>query len=187
MIPVGATDEIGLWGYIECARELKDDFARHDITPDAIVSATGSGGTLGGLIIGNEMFGLKARVLAFNVCDDEGYFVNRITQDFGLWKHRYQQSLDVGKLPIEVVDGYVGPGYGQADDHVFQTIREVARLEGIILDPVYTGKAFNAMLQEIRTGRLAGMKEVVFIHTGGIFGLFPQRHELFDVAHEHRM
>ena len=62
---------------------------------------------------------------------------------------------------------------------MFETIREVARLEGIILDPVYTGKAFNAMLRETRSGQLEGMSDIVFIHTGGMLGLFPQKQELF--------
>ncbi len=73
-IPVGASDEVGLWGYINCANELKRDFESAGISPDAIVSATGSGGTLAGLIIGNALHELNTRVVAFNVCDDEAYF-----------------------------------------------------------------------------------------------------------------
>ncbi len=178
-IPVGATDEIGLWGYIECARELREDFNRHNISPGALVSAVGSGGTLGGLIIGNAMFNLDTEVIAFNVCDDVDYFVNKITEDFARWKQRYQQSLDIADLPIQIIDGYVGPGYGRATDMVFATIRKMATMEGIILDPVYTAKAFNAMLEEIAAGRFAGMSDIVFIHTGGIFGLFPQAEQIF--------
>ena len=81
-------------------------------------------------------------------------------------------------MPIDVIDGYVGPGYARADKPVFDTIRRVARLEGVIFDPVYTGKAFDAMLREIRKGRFADTSDIVFIHTGGIFGLFPQRAQL---------
>ena len=178
-IPAGATDEIGLWGYIECARELKEDFKQHNISPGALVSATGSGGTLGGLIIGNAIFGLNTEVLAFNVCDDVDYFVTQITSDFNRWQARYQQVLDLRHLPIQVIDGYVGPGYGRATDEVYATIRKIATMEGIILDPVYTAKAFHAMLEEIAAGRFAGMSDIVFIHTGGIFGLFPHAEQLF--------
>ena len=178
-IPVGASDEVGLWGYIDCANELKQDFESAGISPDAIVSATGSGGTLAGLIIGNKLHKLNTRVIAFNVCDDEAYFKRKISRDFVLWRERYNSNFDIKQLPIEVIDGYVGPGYGRATSEVFETIREVARLEGIILDPVYTGKAFNAMLREIRSGRLEGMSDIVFIHTGGMLGLFPQKQELF--------
>ena len=179
-IPVGASDEVGLWGYINCANELKQDFESAGISPDAIVSATGSGGTLAGLIIGNALHGLNTRVVAFNVCDDEAYFKHKISKDFVLWRDRYGSDLDIDQLPINVIDGYVGPGYGRATPEVFETIREVARLEGIVLDPVYTGKAFNALLQEIRSGKFEGLSDIVFIHTGGMLGLFPQKQKLFE-------
>ena len=178
-IPVGASDEIGVWGYLNAAAELKDDFRSASISPDAIVSATGSGGTLAGLILGNAIHGLDCQVFAFNVCDDEAYFLKKISADFASWQARYEASLDLKKLPINVIDGFVGPGYGRATPAVFETIRKVARLEGIVLDPVYTGKAFDAMLRQITDGRFKGMKDIVFIHTGGVFGLFPQKKELF--------
>jgi D-cysteine desulfhydrase len=178
-IPVGASDEVGLWGYINCANELKRDFESAGISPDAIVSATGSGGTLAGLIIGNALHELNTRVVAFNVCDDEAYFKHKISKDFVLWRERYGSELEIDQLPINVIDGYVGPGYGRATPEVFETIREVARLEGIVLDPVYTGKAFNALLQEIRSGKFEGLSDIVFIHTGGMLGLFPQKQKLF--------
>ena len=179
-IPVGASDEVGLWGYINCANELKQDFESAGISPDAIVSATGSGGTLAGLIIGNALHELNTRVVAFNVCDDEAYFKRKISKDFILWRDRYGSDLDIDQLPINAIDGYVGPGYGRATPEVFETIREVARLEGIVLDPVYTGKAFNALLQEIRSGKFEGLSDIVFIHTGGMLGLFPQKQKLFE-------
>ncbi|NIQ97200.1 MAG: D-cysteine desulfhydrase family protein, partial [Desulfuromonadales bacterium] len=69
------------WGYIEACRELRADFALHDIEPGYIVSAAGSGGTLGGLIIGRQMYGLRAQMAAFNVCDDEAWFVEKIRGD----------------------------------------------------------------------------------------------------------
>lgn len=178
-IPVGASDEVGLWGYINCAEELARDCAEHEIEVDAIVSATGSGGTLGGLIIGNAISQVAKSVHGINVCDDEEFFLNKIGIDFNAWSARYQSELDINQLSINVIDGYVGPGYGRATQDVFETIRKLAELEGIILDPVYTGKAFDGMLREIRSGRFEGMKDIIFVHTGGLFGLFPQRQELF--------
>ena len=179
-IPVGASDEVGLWGYIQCAEELSSDFGEAGFTPDAIVSATGSGGTLAGLILGNHLHQLGSEVYAFNVCDDEAYFLNKIGEDFTAWKARYQADVDVDALAINVIDGYVGPGYGRATPEVFDTIHHLAQTEGIVLDPVYTGKAFDAMLREVRGGRFSQMSDIVFIHTGGIYGLFPQKTELFS-------
>lgn len=181
-IPVGASDEVGLWGYIACAEELKADFKAHNISPDAIISATGSGGTFAGLILGNILHDLNSKIYAFNVCDDEAYFKNKIREDFAAWRERYEASMDTNDLAIDVIDGYVGPGYGKATREVFETIHRVAQLEGIILDPVYTGKAFHAMLCEIDKGRFRDMNELVFIHTGGMLGLFPQKHALFEAV-----
>ncbi|MFT5561035.1 MAG: D-cysteine desulfhydrase [Candidatus Azotimanducaceae bacterium] len=174
-IPIGASDEIGLWGYLVACDELKADFAEHKITPDYIVSATGSGGTAGGLILGNEVYNLGVEVLSINVCDDEAYFVNKITEDFIAWQARYDQPDFALDLPIRIVEGYVGPGYGIADAQIYATIADLARTEGIILDPVYTGKAFHGLVAELKSGRVKPEHETVFIHTGGIFGIFPHR------------
>ncbi|MFT6051763.1 MAG: D-cysteine desulfhydrase, partial [Halioglobus sp.] len=74
-----------------------------------------------------------------------------------------------------VIDGYVGPGYGEAGPEIFDLIAELARLEGIVLDPVYTAKAFHGMVSELAAGRFDGVQDIVFMHTGGTFGIFPQR------------
>ena len=174
-IPIGASDEIGLWGYIEAAKELNADFKENNISPDYIVSAAGSGGTLGGLIIGRELYQLNAKAIAFNVSNDAEHFQQKITQDCAKWKQRYNQTLEVTPSMIDIIDGYVGPGYARADPFIFDTIKWLAQLEGVILDPVYTGKAFHGMVQEIKAGRFRDSKCLVFLHTGGIYGLFPQK------------
>ena len=69
---------------------------------------------------------------------------------------------------------FIGPGYAQATDDVFAMIRRVASLEGLLLDPVYTGKAFNGMIEKIRLGEFSGHSDIVFVHTGGVFGLLAQ-------------
>ena len=74
-----------------------------------------------------------------------------------------------------VLDGHVGPGYAVATREIFDLIAELTALEGLVLDPVYTGKAFAGMLKELAAGRFEGVKDIVFIHTGGVFGVFPQR------------
>lgn len=179
IIPTGASDEIGAWGYIAACEEMKDDFARLGFTPEHIISATGSGGTTAGLILGNALHSLGAEVHGFNVCNDAESFRKWILADLIKWKDVYTQSLEVESLPINIIDGYVGPGYAIAEPPVFETIRHVARTEGVILDPVYTGKAFHGMLEEIRRGRFAGAKNILFVHTGGIFGLIAQREKVF--------
>jgi len=184
-IPVGASDEVGLWGYVAASQELQQDFDSQDIDPDVIVVATGSGGTQGGLIAGKALFDMRAEIVAVNVCDDAAYFAAKVSGDLELWRQRYAMDLDTAALPIHTLDGYVGPGYGHAGEEVFATIAELARLEGLFLDPVYTGKAFHGMVSEIlkrKEGQQTALPEgktLVFIHTGGLFGLFPQK-QSFD-------
>lgn len=177
-IPTGASNGVGLWGYIAASEELAADFIKNEISPAHIISATGSGGTQGGLIAGNELFNLNTKIWGVNVCDDEAYFVKKIGEDLRQWKDTYTQSLDVEKLAINIIDGYVSPGYAKASFEVFATIKNIAALEGIILDPVYTGKAFNAMIEQVKKGLFSNSSDIVFIHTGGIFGLFPQREQV---------
>ncbi len=173
-IPVGASDEVGLWGYIECARELKRNFEELGIEPSHVVSAVGSGTTLGGLMLGAHIHGLHAEMLGVVVARDRTHFEVTLARLFDDWSTRYGAPLDV-ELPLRLLDGYIAPGYGQAVPRVFETIRRVASLEGLVFDPVYTGKAFDALIQEIEAGRFSGTDDIVFIHTGGIYGVFPQR------------
>ena len=185
-IPIGGSDAIGLWGYIAACEELREDFERTGIEPDAIVAATGSGGTQSGLLVGRELFGLGARVLAFNVCDDAAWFEQKVRRDVATWSERYGIGFDAENLAVDTIEGYMGPAYGVAGPEVYRTIAETARQEGVFLDPVYTGKAFNGMLSELRKGEsgcLAGAGTVVFIHTGGLFGVFPHQRE-FDFSQD---
>lgn len=181
IIPTGASDGIGVWGYVTAVEELCDDFQAAGIAPRHIVCATGSGGTQAGLTAGMAMHGLEATVWGMAVCDDVAWFQDKVRADLRDWQRRYNMALAVENLPIAVIDDYVGPGYAKADGAVFATIRRLARTEGIVLDPVYTGKAFHGLLTELAAGRFGASGDVVFVHTGGIFGLFPQRHA-FDFS-----
>ena len=173
-IPTGGSDGIGAWGYIAACRELGADFDANHIEHAHIVTASGSGGTQAGLTLGAGLYGLPATVWGVNVCDDEQYFLDKVAADAADWRRRYP-GVPALEIQPHVIDGYVGQGYGIADESIFRLIAELAALEGLVLDPVYTGKAFAGMLAEIAAGRFEGCRDIVFIHTGGIFGLFPQR------------
>jgi len=178
VIPVGASDGYGVWGYIHCARELAVDIARAGIRPGLVVHATGSGGTQAGLTLGAKLFDLGCPVLGMAVCDDEDWFRDKVWADMQHWRQLSGYRDEVTKTDIHVNDRYIGPGYGVATGEVFDTIREVAALEGLLLDPVYSGKAFHGLVSEIRAGSLAGAGDVIFVHTGGLFGLLAQGERL---------
>jgi D-cysteine desulfhydrase len=173
-IPTGGSDGLGVWGYIAASEELAADFALAGIERAHIVTATGSGGTQAGLTLGVALHELPATVWGINVCDDEQYFLHKIAADSADWRARYPAVPEVAAEP-RVIDGHVGEGYGKASGEVFALIAELGRLEGLVLDPVYTGKAFCGLVAEIDAGRFEGCRDIVFVHTGGIFGLFPQR------------
>ncbi len=180
IIPTGASDGIGIWGYMAAIQELEVDFHRHRIVPSHIVTATGSGGTQAGLTLGAYLLGWQTQVLGMAVCDDAAYFHHKVKQDMQQWQRRYAPNTDIDGCQVHVNDQYIGPGYGKADEEVFDTIRWLARTEGVVLDPVYTGKAFHGLVEDIKAGRLPAAQDVVFLHSGGIFGCFPHKRQLGD-------
>ncbi len=172
-ITTGASDAVGVWGYVNACEELAHDFAQHGIQQPYIVCASGSGGTQAGLVAGNVLHALGASVCGINVCDDENWFIKKIRTDLRAWNKRYQLHCPVDDWPIDVIDGYVGGGYAKVSDALLKLIADIAQMEGVILDPVYTGKAFYGLLNEIRKGRFESGRDIVFLHTGGVFGLYP--------------
>jgi len=174
LVPTGGSDGIGAWGYIAACEELAADFRSAGIERAHIVTATGSGGTQTGLTLGVALHQLPATVWGINVCDNAQYFLAKVASDTADWRRQYPDAPEVDIEP-RVLDGYVGQGYAIASEEVFALIAQLGRLEGLVLDPVYTGKAFAGMLAEVAAGRFEGCRDIVFIHTGGIFGLFPQR------------
>ena len=178
LIPTGASDGTGIWGYVRCVEELICDFKHAEIQPSHIIHATGSGGTQAGLSLGCALHQLDAQVLGIAVCDNAAYFQRKVMTDIGDWQSRYKVSSLPESLSVQVNDDFIGPGYSKAGPEVFATIKKVAVLEGLLLDPVYTGKAFHGMLTLIEQGYFTEASDIVFIHTGGLFGLFAQREQL---------
>lgn len=173
VIPTGGSDGLGIWGYIAACDELATDLVQADIGAAHLVTATGSGGTQAGLTIGVALQQLPLTVWGVNVCDDARYFLDKVATDTADWQARYP-GVPAVDPEARVLDGYVGAGYGIAGPEVFKLIAELAALEGLLLDPVYTGKAFFGMVQEIASGRFDGCLDIIFLHTGGVFGVFPQ-------------
>lgn len=170
-VPVGASNETGSLGYYGCAEEIADWQQTTGVEIDRIYFAAGSGGTSAGLLMGAVAFGLKARIRAINVGEPHDEFVREIERICRGAAERFGQPGWSPPAP-EVVEGYCGEGYGQAGGSVYETIRALARSDGIVLDPVYTGKAMLGLTEEER--KLPAGGSVLFIHTGGIFGLLSE-------------
>jgi D-cysteine desulfhydrase len=175
VIPEGGSNAVGAWGYVGCVEELAAELGDQPLT---LVYAAGSGGTGAGLILGIKLLGLPWRAIGVNVCDDKAYFVEAIGEIVEAAIKKWLLPINFDRSEIEILDGYVGVGYAKSRPEELATIRDVARAEGLILDPVYTGKAFHGMARELERDKRAFGERICFIHTGGIYGLFPKAKEL---------
>jgi D-cysteine desulfhydrase len=172
IIPEGGSNEIGAWGYVRCFEEILKQSSENNLDIEMIVVATGSGGTHAGLLLGKLLTNSSIEVLSVNVCDSAKYFRNKIhtiLQNFCI-QNKYGLHWDIDD--IKILDGYVGDGYGLIGKREVALIKKFAAKTGIILDPVYGAKAFAGFEESIQQKKMQS-KNIVFIHTGGIFGVFP--------------
>lgn len=179
-IPTGASSVTGLWGYAAAWQELQQDFQAAGFLPDLLITATGSGGTLAGLAAGQKLYGGALPLAGISVALDSGEMTEVCEDLLQRFKTRFALSWPLPELQID--DRFIGPGYARAEQPVFDLIRWLAGLEGLILDPVYTGKAFFGLTRWIQEGRIAAGSRVLFLHTGGLFGTFAERQRLMPKA-----
>lgn len=180
IIPEGASNGVGSLGYINFAKEVLDFEKKSDIEFDTIVVAVGSGGTYAGIHMGNDIhLDGKRRVVGFNVCDSAEFFKEKVKEIIEESKG-YLDEKNLKKVKsknIDIIDGYVGEGYALSTQVELNYIWDLARKEGVILDPVYTGKAMYGLYNEIKKGSFKNSKNILFVHTGGVFGLFPKKNQ----------
>jgi D-cysteine desulfhydrase len=184
VIPEGGSNALGSLGYVEAARELATQLAALGPPREtSVVYACGSGGTGAGLVLGQKLLAEELgrppfRPVGFAVCDDRDYFVNRIVEICGAAQALLSAPLSVSRADVDIDDRYVGLGYAKSRPEELRVLRAVAVDEGVVLDPVYTGKAFYGLLNEVTANRAAFGERIVFLHTGGLFGLFGQTDEI---------
>lgn len=172
VIPEGGSNEIGVWGYIDCFYEILKQLKQQNFEIDTIVVPTGSGGTHAGLLIGKCLANSNIDIVSINVCDSSEFFVNKIKNISDKFSAKYNIPLNIDREAIQIVDGFVGEGYGLTTEKETDIIKKFAQTEGIVIDPVYTAKALIGLVELVDEESIPG-KNILFIHTGGIFGLFP--------------
>ena len=169
VIPAGASNGVGSLGYVNAARELIGQWRQMKINPSHICVATGSCGTQAGLLMGLRYFGnTKTKVVGVSVASSSESVKRRIRRVL----NQICDEIDVDKGFIKdediiVSDEYVGEAYAYPSEEGIAAIKLVGRLEGVLLDPIYTGKAMAGLIDFVKNKKLEKPKDVVFLHTGG--------------------
>ncbi len=174
VIPEGGSSALGSLGYLHAVAELREQLpASWRNGPVTIAYAAGSGGTGAGIELGVRLLGWSgARPLGFAVCNDAAYFRETMAGLCAEAVRRWPALPGVPAGEIAVDGGFVGPGYALTTPEGIEILRRAAREDGLILDPVYTGKAMLGLATRAGEDALPS-RRVVFVHTGGAFGLFP--------------
>jgi L-cysteate sulfo-lyase len=172
VIPGGGSNRVGALGYVSCAQELLQQADEMGLQIDRVVTATGSAGTQAGLVVGLDGCNAGIPVLGIGVRapqDRQEANVHRLAEETADF---VGARCGVSRAAVVANCDYVGPGYGQPTPGMTEAVLMVARLEGVLLDPVYSGKAMAGLIDLIRKGEFRRGETVVFLHTGGAVGLF---------------
>ncbi len=177
IIPESGAGELGALGYIECAVELSEQIHHGAPRFDTIVITAGSGGSHAGLLMGKQLAGLPGEIVSVPVTGPAERVREAIVRTVGAAIQRFGFAIEVPKA-IHLLDGYQGAGPAEATDEELGVIVQLAREEGLLLDPVYTARGFRGLVETLARDPKALGQRVCFIHTGGLFSLFPFRDRL---------
>jgi len=180
IIPYGGSNAIGASAYALAVEELVGQVTLQGLHLDRLVFASSSGGTQAGLIAGARASGFTAQILGISV-DKPAPILQRIILDLlQLTAANLDLRLSLSAEDIQINDSYLGGGYGVLGDAEREAIRLVARTEGLLLDPVYTGRAMAGLMDLIRKGEISRQETVLFWHTGGTPALFAYADQLLS-------
>ena len=170
-IPGGGSNEIGALGYVSCAYELLDQIKANNLDVGWIVLATGSAGTHAGMLAGLHAAGSTIPVMGISVRQPEDKQIAAVHK-LAVLTAAQLTDTPLGVEKVIVDDGYVGAGYGQPTQGTLDAINLIARREGLLFDPVYSGKGLAGMIGLAGQNFFESDKDVIFLHTGGAAALF---------------
>lgn len=173
LIPYGGSSATGAAGYVFAMRELLEQ----GVHPDWLVFASSSGGTQAGLVAGARLFGFRGKVLGISVDEPQSVLQARVAAIAGQTADALGEKITF--LPEEVLVNadYLGGGYGVLGDGEREAVRLFAHSEGLLLDPVYTGRAAAGLVDLARKGSFGKDETVLFWHTGGAPALFAEKYQ----------
>jgi D-cysteine desulfhydrase family pyridoxal phosphate-dependent enzyme len=169
---------LGAMSYVNAFIEIVEQAAQHDTTVDAVVFATGSGGTHAGLLVGATLLSPQTRIIGVSVSETEETMSRYVRTIAEASLELLAEPAAIRDETIIAIEDYLKEGYGILNQDVADAIRIVAETEGILLDPVYTGKAMAGFIDLVRKDYFDEGANVVFLHSGGTPALFPYRDKL---------
>ncbi|OLL28094.1 D-cysteine desulfhydrase [Burkholderia sp. SRS-W-2-2016] len=176
--PLGGSSPVGCLGYADCAAEIAAQAHAQQLSFDRIVVPNGSGGMHAGLVAGFVALGLDAtRVAAFTVYGNAAHAHATTLDKANQTAQLIDSALRVQEDAVSIDETQLGPGYGIPTDSMREAVRLLASTEGLLLDPVYSGKAFAGLVENVRTGKYAAGQKILFVMSGGLPGLFAYRSE----------
>jgi len=176
-IPVGGSNTIGGLGYARSAFEIEEQAADLNTNFKHIALASGSGGTHAGLLAGYAFLNKKVNIQAYNVQNEREPLFSETIKIAENILQLLDASQFLSNIEYHLSNDYVGESYGIPNRETWQTIKLLAQNEGVILDPVYTGKAFTGFLNDIKIGKFPKNEPLLFIHTGGTPGIFAYNND----------
>jgi len=183
VIPGGGSNPLGAAGYVMCVKEMLEQIKEQDLKIDHLVCALGSVGTYGGLLLGTKYFNAPFDVIAVPVSPEDKVQKTKDIVDFVNETSRtYEMGIVISEEDVKIAFGpesepYSGEAYNKPDSLTREAIITLAKNEGILLDPTYTGKAFRGFLDIVKEGELIKEGEsAIFLHSGGAMALWTKEH-----------
>lgn len=180
IIPGGGSNSLGALGYVSCAEEILQQSFDLGLRLDHIVVSSGSGGTHAGMVVGNvgnnsniPITGISVRAKKESQKEKLHILANETADLLGV-------RGGIPREAVTVLDDYVGEGYSLPTEGMIEAVQLFARLEGILLDPVYTGKTAAGLIDLVRKGRFGRDDNVLFLHTGGAPALYAYQNVVLD-------
>jgi D-cysteine desulfhydrase family pyridoxal phosphate-dependent enzyme len=172
LVPYGGSNATGALGYAFAMKELIDQ----NVSADWIVFASSSGGTHTGLLLGQRIFGFNGRILGISVDESEEWLKSEVSRLASATSEKVGERIEFTPADVLVNANYCNAGYGVVTEREREALRLFASCEGLLLDPVYSGRAAAGMIDLIRTGFFKWNETVLFLHTGGQPALFAEQY-----------
>ena len=177
VIPESGATVVGALGYLACGQELAAQVRHGAPEFDTVLITAFSGGSQAGLLMAKQLAGLRADIVSVPIAWEASRLRDYVVDVIDRARRRYGLPVDRPR-EVRILDGYQGAGRAEIRREDFELVLRLARLEGLIFDPVYTAKAFGGILDTLKRDPKAFGRRVCFVHTGGVFSVFPYRSTL---------